>query len=157
MPLVRTMIIALIVFLIDRVSKWFVVEWLDLVNKLRIEVSPPYLNLTMAWNKGINFGIFGGGNEAMRFLLIGLAVLIIVFLVYWVRNKPSKLITFSVGSIVGGALGNVYDRVSYGAVADFINMSCCGINNPYAFNIADAAIFLGAFLLILFADSETHK
>ena len=54
-----------------------------------------------------------------------------------------------VGLIVGGALGNVWDRLQHGAVADFINMSCCGIQNPFAFNVADAAIFGGAALLIL--------
>jgi signal peptidase II len=54
---------------------------------------------------------------------------------------------------VGGALGNVVDRLAYGAVADFLNMSCCGIDNPYAFNVADIAIFFGAVGLILFAES----
>ena len=54
------------------------------------------------------------------------------------------------GAIIGGALGNVWDRLQYGAVADFINMSCCGIRNPFAFNLADAAIFGGAALLVLF-------
>ena len=53
------------------------------------------------------------------------------------------------GAIIGGALGNVWDRVRFGAVADFINMSCCGIANPFAFNLADAAIFGGAALLVL--------
>ena len=50
---------------------------------------------------------------------------------------------------VGGALGNAWDRLQYGAVADFLNMSCCGIDNPYAFNIADVAIFAGAALIAL--------
>jgi signal peptidase II len=55
------------------------------------------------------------------------------------------------GLLVGGALGNVIDRIVYGAVADFLNMSCCGIENPYAFNVADISIFLGAVGLVLFA------
>ena len=57
--------------------------------------------------------------------------------------------------IIGGALGNVWDRLQYGAVADFINMSCCGIRNPFAFNVADAAIFAGAALLLL--SSRDHE
>ncbi len=157
MPIFRTMIVAAIIFLIDRLSKWFVVEWLDLANILRIEVFPPYLNLTMAWNRGINFGMFGNGDNTMRLVLIALAAVIVTMLVFWVRNKTSGLIVFSVGTIVGGAIGNVFDRITYGAVADFINMSCCGIDNPYAFNVADTAIFVGAILLILYADRETHK
>ena len=56
-----------------------------------------------------------------------------------------------VGAIVGGALGNVWDRLQWGAVADFLNVSCCGIANPFAFNLADAAIFVGAVVLVLFA------
>jgi signal peptidase II len=55
------------------------------------------------------------------------------------------------GLLVGGALGNVVDRIAYGAVADFLNMSCCGIENPYAFNIADIAIFAGAIGLVIFS------
>jgi signal peptidase II len=57
----------------------------------------------------------------------------------------------SAGLLIGGALGNVVDRVLYGAVADFLNMSCCGIDNPFAFNVADVAIFVGAIGLVLFA------
>ncbi len=61
----------------------------------------------------------------------------------------------SAGLLVGGALGNVIDRVIYGAVADFLNMSCCGIENPYSFNIADIAIFAGALGLVLFMGKPT--
>jgi signal peptidase II len=57
----------------------------------------------------------------------------------------------SAGVLIGGALGNVVDRVAYGAVADFLNMSCCGFENPYAFNVADIAIFAGAIGIVLFA------
>jgi signal peptidase II len=53
-------------------------------------------------------------------------------------------------ALIGGAIGNVIDRIAYGAVADFLNMSCCGIENPYAFNVADIAIFAGALGLVLF-------
>ena len=58
---------------------------------------------------------------------------------------------------MGGALGNVVDRVLHGAVADFLNMSCCGINNPYAFNIADISIFIGAIGLVIFTDTDGKK
>ena len=56
--------------------------------------------------------------------------------------------------LIGGALGNVIDRIVYGAVADFLNMSCCGFDNPFAFNVADIAIFIGAFGLILFTGEK---
>jgi signal peptidase II len=57
----------------------------------------------------------------------------------------------AIGFVTGGALGNALDRVTYGAVADFLNTSCCGIRNPYSFNIADIFIFVGAGLLLLFS------
>jgi signal peptidase II len=58
------------------------------------------------------------------------------------------------GLLVGGAIGNVIDRIRFGAVADFLNMSCCGFTNPYAFNVADISIFVGAGLLILLSGRE---
>ena len=70
------------------------------------------------------------------------------------ENRWAQL---SGGLLVGGALGNVVDRVAYGAVADFLNMSCCGIENPYAFNVADIAIFAGALGLVIFAKGSEGR
>ena len=75
----------------------------------------------------------------------------------WVRREePGRWAQISAGLLVGGALGNVIDRVIYGAVADFLNMSCCGIENPYAFNVADISIFAGAIGLILFTGGSKN-
>lgn len=145
---------AIWVFILDQVSKWLVVQWLDLRTLGEIDVVPPYLNLRMAWNTGINFGLFSGHTEAMRWILIAIALVIVSFVLVWVyRDPPGRLGRLSAGILVGGALGNVVDRVVYGAVADFLNMSCCGIENPYAFNVADIAVFAGAIGLVLFAGS----
>jgi signal peptidase II len=85
----------------------------------------------------------------MRWVLIGVAIVISAFVVLWMRrdggSRPAHL---AAGLLIGGALGNVVDRVLYGAVADFLNMSCCGIENPYAFNVADIAVFAGALGLV---------
>lgn len=138
------------VFLLDQASKWLVVHWMDLRTRLEIDVWPPFLNLRMAWNRGVNFGLFA--DVDMRWVLVALAIGISVFVILWVRREGgSRLVHVSAGLLVGGALGNVVDRVLYGAVADFLNMSCCGIENPYAFNVADIAVFLGAVGLVLFA------
>lgn len=145
-----SLIVAALVFALDRVSKIWVVERMDLRNLGRIEMLDPWFNLTMAWNPGINFGLFGTG-PAGRWLLVALALGIVIALLIWVRRGGGAARAVGVGAIVGGALGNVWDRVSYGMVADFLNFSCCGIRNPFAFNIADAAIFGGAMLLILLA------
>ncbi|WP_425414900.1 signal peptidase II [Rubellimicrobium mesophilum] len=138
------------VFLVDQATKWLVVHWLDLRTRMEIDLLPPWVNLRMAWNRGVNFGLLSGID--MRWALVALAVGISTFVVIWVRREGGgKLVHLSAGLLVGGAIGNVVDRVLYGAVADFLNMSCCGLENPWAFNVADIAVFLGAVGLVLFA------
>jgi signal peptidase II len=147
--LTRALVIAALVFVLDRASKFWIVEVLDLKNVYFIEVVDPFLNLTMAWNRGINFGLFDMG-DAGRWVLIALALAIVVAVLVWLRGRDDTGSAVGAGLVVGGALGNVWDRVQYGAVADFLNMSCCGIRNPFAFNIADAAIFAGVVVLFVF-------
>ncbi len=149
----RTALVAALTFALDRASKIWVIESLNLPQRLHIPVWDPYLNYSMAWNEGINFGLFNLGAEG-RWILVALAVVICVGLLVWVRRTGTWAAAIGTGLILGGAAGNVWDRVRYGAVADFINMSCCGIRNPFAFNIADAAIFGGAAVLILFHRPE---
>ncbi len=139
----------LVVLVLDRLTKWWVVERLDLAGRLAIDVQPPFLNLRMAWNRGINFGLLDSGSDAARWALIGLAVTVSAGLALWALRAGGRAMCLGAGLVAGGALGNAWDRVTYGAVADFLNMSCCGIDNPYAFNLADAAIFIGAAVLIL--------
>jgi len=143
--------VAGVVLVLDQLSKWLVVQILDLANKGQIEVWPPYLNFHMAWNRGVNFGLLSSESPATRWVLIGVALAISLWVLWWVgRGGLSRLAQASAGLLIGGALGNVIDRLAYGAVADFLNMSCCGFRNPWAFNIADVAIFAGAIGLALF-------
>ena len=141
-------------FLLDQGSKWGVVHGLNLETVRVIEVFPPYLTFIMGWNTGINFGLFAEAHEASRWFLIVLALGISAWVFWWARSLERPIALLSAGAIVGGALGNALDRVIYGAVADFLNMSCCGIQNPFTFNIADIGIFAGAFGLILFVDTK---
>ncbi len=142
-------LVALAIFVLDQVSKWVVVHYLDLITLRDIDVFPPYLNLRMAWNYGINFGLMAGDSPWTRWILIAIAIAISAWVIWWVRRDGGVWAQVSAGFLVGGALGNVIDRILYGAVADFLNMSCCGFNNPYAFNVADIAIFIGAAGLVL--------
>jgi len=138
------------VFLLDQASKYLVVHMLDLRVLGRIDVFPPYLALRMAWNYGINFGLMAGDSPLTRWVLIAVALVISGAVLWWVAHEGAgRLHRIAAGLLVGGAMGNVVDRLIYGAVADFINMSCCGINNPYAFNVADIAVFAGAFGMVL--------
>ncbi len=147
-------ITALICFAADQVSKWAVVHGLSLDERGVIEVLPPLLTFRMGWNTGINFGLFADGHPAARWFLVGLAVAISAAVLIWaIRSLRRPVALISAGALIGGALGNALDRVIYGAVADFLNMSCCGIDNPFAFNLADVAVVGGAIGLAFFADS----
>ncbi len=143
------------VFVIDQLSKLAVIYLIDLPRLGEIQVIPGFVNFRMAWNKGINFGLFPAGSDLGRWVLIALSLAICGWVVWWLRQEAhSRMVMLSGGVLVGGALGNVIDRVFFGAVADFLNVTCCGFYNPYAFNIADGAIFAGAIGLILFAGRE---
>ncbi len=142
-------------FALDQAVKLFVLRVLDLDLVGVIDVLPPFLNLRMAWNRGVNFGLMAGDGDATRWILIGVALAISAWVVTWVVHaRAGRRAMVAAGLLTGGALGNVVDRLAYGAVADFLNMSCCGIENPYAFNVADIAIFAGALGLVLFAPSD---
>lgn len=145
------------VFAIDQFSKWYVVWHLGLIERLWIEVWPPLLTFRMGWNTGVNFGLFSGDSPIQRFGLIGLAVGISLALAIWARRMPGPVPQAAAGIVAGGALGNALDRLVHGAVADFLNMSCCGVVNPWTFNIADIAIFAGAAVLVVWPHPETRR
>ena len=142
---------AVITFVVDQLSKVVVLHVLGLTSRGVIDVAPPYLTFRMAWNQGINFGLLSSDADTTRWILIGVALAISAWIAVWMhRERPGRWGQIAGGLLIGGALGNVLDRLIYGAVADFLNMSCCGIENPYSFNVADIAIFAGALGLILF-------
>ena len=155
-----TLVALLATLALDQATKLGVVFGLRLIDRGNLDVLPPYLTFRMAWNTGVNFGLLSHNADLMRWVLIAVALAISVWVWLWTRREvASKWVQLSAGLLIGGALGNVVDRVAYGAVADFLNMSCCGIENPYAFNVADVAIFVGALGLVVFsgrgADSGT--
>ncbi|EDM73032.1 signal peptidase II [Roseobacter sp. AzwK-3b] len=149
--------VAIFIFILDQVTKYWIVHGLDLARLGAIDVFPPYLNLRMAWNYGINFGLLSQDSPTTRWALILVALFISGGVLWWVHREPGgRWQAISAGLLVGGAIGNVIDRIIYGAVADFLNMSCCGLNNPYAFNVADISVFAGAIGLVLFTPSEKN-
>lgn len=146
----RLVAVAVVTFLVDRIVKIYVLNGLNLAEALYYPVLPPYLDLRMAWNEGINFGLFAGESGLVRWVLIALALGISVWIWFWARReRRNRALQLFAGLLIGGAVGNVIDRLWYGAVADYLNMSVPGIDNPYSFNIADVAIFFGAIGLVL--------
>ena len=114
-------LVALITFVVDQVSKIVVVFWLDLITLIEMDVLPPFLVFRMAWNDGMNFGLFGDDSPWVRWVLIAVAVAISAWVWIWVRREAAGVwAQAAAGLLIGGALGNVVDRIAYGAVVDFV-------------------------------------
>ena len=135
------------VFLIDLLSKNKIISIFKdgVVEKIYVN---DYLDFILVFNTGISYGLFSGGGDFQKWILISLSILIIIFLLSFIRNESSILSKLSISFIIGGALGNVLDRFTYGAVVDFISLHAKGFS-WYIFNIADMFIVLGVILFIL--------
>ncbi|MEP2640861.1 signal peptidase II [Roseobacter sp.] len=143
---------AIAAFVLDQLSKYVVIHVMQLWRVGAIDVLPPVINFRYGENRGINFGLFGGGSDMGRWVLIAVACAICVGVLIWVRQQRLGLWPMmGAGLLIGGALANVLDRLLYGYVLDFLNMTCCGINNPFVFNLADVFIFGGALALVMLA------
>lgn len=152
-----TLIIALAAFLLDQATKFAVLHGLNLVQRLDIAVLPPWLNFRMAWNRGVNFGILSGFDARWPLILLALGISLAV-LVWVARDHQARpLVRISAGLLVGGALGNVLDRLIYGAVADFLNTGLPFWDSPWSYNLADVAVFAGAIGLVLFSGKARTK
>ena len=142
-------------FLADQASKYLVVHGLNLRELNEIVAIPGFFNLRMAWNYGVNFGLFAEDSNLTRWVLVAVALVISGAVLWWTHNEetgwPARI---SAGLLIGGALGNVVDRLLYGAVADFLNVTCCAFENPYSFNIADIAVFAGAAGMVIFTGAK---
>ena len=156
-PIMVIVLISSFIFILDQLTKFFVVHILDLSGRLSITVISGFINFNMAWNEGINFGLFANSSEIMRIVLIIVSILICIGIFFWAIKQNSLLLLIFSSAIIGGALGNVVDRIIYGAVADFLNITCCDIYNPFSFNIADISIFLGVVGIIFFPNSKNQN
>jgi signal peptidase II len=105
-----------------------------------------FFNLVPVWNRGVSFGMLGD-SETSRWILVGLAFVIVVILVVWLVRAGSAVVVFALVLVIGGALSNVIDRVVFGAVVDFIDIHAFGWHWP-AFNLADMSIVAGTALLL---------
>lgn len=153
----KILTLSFVFLLLDQLSKWFVVFYLDLQQKLFLNLNNQFINFYMAWNKGINFGLFEGDSVFQAYGLTAISIVISIVFLVWLRNASSFFIHILAALVIGGALGNAIDRLLYGAVADFINITCCGFRNPYSFNLADVFIFIGLIGLLVFKFDEKQN
>ena len=162
-PLCLISLLALITILADQISKWWIIErffkngagtdfihWLS-AHGGRDTFAPvavtPFFNLVMVWNKGISFGMFQQQDHMMPYILSALGLFVAGGFLIWARNTTSHYMAVATGFIVGGALGNIWDRLRFGAVADFFDVALGTYHWP-AFNVADSAITIGVVLLL---------
>ena len=151
------LIVASAVIIVDQATKWWVVT--IFMNPPRVVDVWPFFNVVMVWNRGVTFGFLGNAPFWGQWAFVGLSLAIVAVLLLWLRRAETKWRAAAIGLIIGGALGNVIDRVNYGAVADFLDFYVAGYHWP-AFNFADAAITLGVTIMFfdaLFKRKETVK
>ena len=131
---------------LDQTSKWAIMHILDLETLRRVEILP-FLDFAFIWNYGISYGLFSSGSEVARWLLIGLTLAVTAYLARAMITTHGPLTRLGYGLIIGGALGNLADRIIHGAVVDFISLHYTGYY-WYVFNLADIWISFGVVLLL---------
>ena len=137
--------LSVLVMALDQLSKWIIVAYV--MNPPIKKELTSFFNLVLTHNRGVSFGMFSTGTDTGKWVLIGVALIITGFLIRWLFQSNSLFNVIALGLIIGGAMGNVIDRFLVGAVVDFLDFHAFGHHWP-AFNVADAAIFVGAISLV---------
>lgn len=139
------LVLLALILVADRWTKELAIASLDGQDPITVT---GFFNLVMVWNRGVSFGMFQQGDDMGRYLLTGFAVLVAIGLLVWMWRTPVRIAAIGLSLVAGGALGNAYDRIVYGAVADFLDFHLAGFHF-WAFNIADSAITIGVGFLLL--------
>ncbi len=140
-------LVAILAFVSDRLHKWWMLDVYAIELRGKVEITS-FFDLVMAWNKGVSYGLFQAESMGARAILIIFALGVVTGLGLWLARMLHPIGAIALGLIIGGAIGNVYDRFAYGAVADFFSFHAFGFY-WYIFNIADVWIVLGVGLILL--------
>jgi signal peptidase II len=149
--------LAILVLFLDQVSKLAILEWVK-PQGAGIAITG-FLAIVLVWNRGMSFGMFNTGDPIVPWILGAIAIAVAIGLVWWLARARHWLVVVALGLVLGGAIGNLIDRVLYGAVVDFVSVHAGGWYFP-AFNVADSAITLGVIALLwdsLFTKPESPK
>jgi signal peptidase II len=146
----RGLAVAALVAGADQLGKaWILALLADRPPAERVVAVAPFLNLVLTWNRGMSFGLFNSDSALNALIFTALAVAIVAGLVHWLRRVRQGLLAFAIGLVIGGAVGNVVDRLARGAVVDFLDFHWGALRFPWAFNVADAAISVGVGLMVI--------
>ena len=137
--------IILFIFLLDRFSKYFVLEFFNKTNEKDIIITS-FLSLNLLWNEGIAFGLFQS-KETIFYNFITILIVLVLCFVAWLASKSNRLEKICYLIIIGGGLGNTFDRLYYGSVMDFIDLNYKNFH-WFIFNVADIFITIGVLILI---------
>src|SRR6478735_11219101 len=142
------LIVAALVFLLDQASKYWITGPLALPDRAPIDLLPIF-RLIFVENHGVSMGFLTAGSALERWLLTGLTAAIALGVLVWLWREKNRIDAMALGLILGGAIGNIVDRVRLGYVVDFLNLHF-GAWSPFlVFNLADAEISIGVALLVL--------
>jgi len=142
------LIMAAIIFVADQAMKWLVINPLGLEARGSIRVLP-FFNLTWVENYGVSMGFLTASSEAGRWLLVGMTALISIAVLVWMWREKRRVDVMALGLVLGGAIGNIVDRVRFGHVVDYADLHL-GAWRPFlVFNVADAAITIGVLILLV--------
>jgi signal peptidase II len=146
----RGIAVAVLVLVLDQATKWGILGWmLPRPPAERLVPLTSFFNFVLVWNRGVSFGMFNGGEGGVNAIAFSvLAAVIVIGLLVWLRRATQPLIVAGIGLVIGGAIGNVIDRLRFGAVVDFLDFHLAGWHWP-AFNVADAAICVGVGLIVI--------
>lgn len=147
--------LALVVFIIDQISKYWIVNIVRLPEIGSIDVLP-FFRLTFVGNVGVSMGMFTAQSDAGRWALVAVTGAIAAVVAVWIAREKQRLDVIALGLILGGAIGNIVDRVRFGYVVDFLHFFW-GERSFWVFNVADAAISCGVLLLLLRSLLATEK
>lgn len=139
--------LAVVVIIADQAVKYWILDVLRLQEGQSIPLIGA-LSLTGVRNTGVSFGFLQAQHDLVRWVLALFSVVVAIVLAVWVRRATRPLFAIAVGLVIGGAIGNVIDRIRFGSVVDFVDVSRIGFF-PWVFNLADSAITVGICLLLL--------
>ena len=140
-------LLCLVTATLDQASKTWLIAYMAGQPPSGVTVTS-FFDLVMVWNYGVSFGLFNNGSDGQTWVLIGVAAGVVLLLVAWLGRVERAWLAAAIGAVIGGAVGNVVDRLRFGAVADFFSFHVFGYYWP-AFNLADSAIVCGVGLLLL--------